>query len=216
MDLYSRNISPFSARARISIMAKGLSVRVIDSPDVRSPDFTALNPLQRVPVLVLDDGTVLAESDTIVEYLEDAYPEIPLRPAAAADRARVRLIARVAELYVFPAVVPIFVARATGDAAQVSGLFDALELQLRHLERALDASASTTWHAFGNTLTTADGALAPFLFYVDLLGKTCARTPLAGCPRLQRFWDGAQSQPVLAAVIGQIAQAMAAARQRAT
>jgi glutathione S-transferase len=58
---------------------------VIDGPDVGSPDFARRNPLQRVPVLVLDDGTALAESDTIVEYLEDAHPERPLRPAAAVD-----------------------------------------------------------------------------------------------------------------------------------
>jgi glutathione S-transferase len=78
--------------------------------------------MRRVPVLVLDDGRVLPESDAIVEYLEDAYPQVPLRPEDAVDRARVRLIARVAELYVFPATVPIFAARAAGDTEQIAAL----------------------------------------------------------------------------------------------
>ena len=139
---------------------------------------------------------------------------VPLRPAVAVDRARVRLIARAAELYVFPAAVAIFTARAARNADQVDGLFVALERSLGQLERVLGAESSS-WHAFGNTLTTADGALAPILFYVHVLGVTAARTPLAPHRSLQRFWDGAQTHPVLAAVIGQIAQAMAAARERA-
>jgi glutathione S-transferase len=117
---------------------------------------------------------------------------------------------------VFPAAVPIFTALATGNAEQVSSLFAEMERQLLRLERVLDARAASAWHACGNTLTTADGALAPFLFYVDVLGKTCERTALSACPRLQRFWEGAQSHAVLSTAVGEIAQAMAAARERAS
>ena len=54
----------------------------------------------RLPVLVLDDGVSIPESETIVEYLEDAFPDPALRPHGAEAAARVRLIARVSELYV--------------------------------------------------------------------------------------------------------------------
>ena len=66
MDLYSRAVSPYAARVRVSIAAKGLNVRIIDRPDVGSAEFGALNPMRRVPVLVLDNGRSLPESEAIV------------------------------------------------------------------------------------------------------------------------------------------------------
>jgi len=214
MELYSRDISPFASRVRVSILAKQLTVRIIDNPDVGSDAFGKLNPLRRVPVLVLEDGTAIPESETIVEYLEEREPAIPLRPTAPKDRARVRSIARVAELYLFPAALPIFGALAARDEAQLSSLF-------ADLDRSLEVTASllqdqtASWHAWGDQLTTADGALAPFLFYVDYLGQACGRAPLARHKRLQKFWDGAREQPVLATVVGQIAQAFRARREAA-
>ena len=211
MELQSRQISPFAARVRVSLLAKELPVHVIDNPDVTSDAFGKLSPLRRVPVLVLDDGTTLPESDTIVEYLEDAYPNRPLRPTDAIGRARVRLIARVAELYVFPAALPIFGALGSGDPMRLDELFGSLDDALRTAASFLQ-ERSPSWHAWGSQLTTADGALAPFLFYVQFLGQACGRAPLARHPRLQQFWEGAQQEPVLAKVTFEIAQALQARR----
>jgi glutathione S-transferase len=211
VELYSREISPFAARVRVSVLAKNLPIRIIHDPDVSSDAFGRLNPLRRVPVLVLDDGTAIPESEAIVEYLEDAYPNAPLRPAELHARTRSRLVSRISELYVFPAVVPLFAALATGDQPQIDKLFGQLEQALRNLSsfmRAEDAS----WHACGDRLSTADGALAPFLFYVQVVGQACGRAPLGNHTRLQRFWDGAQQEPVLSAVIAQLAHAFHARR----
>lgn len=212
MDLYSRNISPYASRVRASILAKDLPVRIIDQPDVGSDAYGKLNPLRRVPVLVLEDGSAIPESEAIVEYLEDAYPQVPLRPVDSMARARVRLIARVAELYVFPAAVPLFAALGARDAERVDTLFAGLDQALGSLASFLSEHA-TSWHAWGDQLTTADGALAPFLFYVHYLGQAAARSPLSKHPRLQRFWDGAQEDRVLSTVTGQIEQAFRARRQ---
>jgi glutathione S-transferase len=213
VELYSLAVSPFAARVRISIRAKGLSVRIIDNPDVASEAFGKLNPLRRVPVLVLDDGRSIAESETIVDYLEDNYPKISLLPVDPLERARVRLVARVAELYVFPAVVQILMSRgapSTGDA-KMDSLFGVVQRTLHELESFLvDTQAS--WRAFGDRLTTADGALAPFLFYVDMLAKTSGRALLDRQPRLERFWAGAQSDPVLSPVLQEMGQGMMRAR----
>lgn len=208
MQLYSRAISPFSARVRISIAAKGLPVRIIDGPDVASDMFGRLNPMRRVPVLVLDDGTAIPESDAIVEYLEDVFPEQPLRPADPLARAHVRAISRSAELYVFPACVPIFGA----PAAQHDGLFAALDHALGQLASLLDPAG---WHAWGSQLSTADAALTVFLFYVQVVGGSCARAPLAAHARLQAFWEQAQRHPVLSTAIGEMARAMAERRAQA-
>lgn len=217
VDLYSRDVSPFAARVRVSIRAKELPIRIVNDPDVTSAEFGKRNPLRRVPVLVLDDGSAIPESETIVEYLEDIYPQAALRPADPLDRARVRLISRVAELYVFPAAVPIFgaLAPSNGDTSLRDDLFGKLDIALQSLASFLDDS-NKSWHSFGDRLTTADGALAPFLFYVNFLGRACGRTPLAAYNKLERFWEGAQSDPILSTVIEEIAHALSAARQRST
>jgi glutathione S-transferase len=207
VKLYSREISPYAARVRVSIFAKQLPIQVVDDPDVSTAEFARHNSLRRVPVLICDNDSALPESDTIVEYLEDAFPERSLRPIDPMHRARVRLIARVVELYVFPAAVPIFAARATGDVQRLNELFDALDATLTQLTSFLDPS-NATWHAWGDRLTTADGALAPFLFYVNFLSKACGREPFEKHDRLQTFWAGAKSEPVLATVIDEIGRAM--------
>ncbi|MET0389054.1 MAG: glutathione S-transferase family protein [Polyangiales bacterium] len=213
MQLYSRAVSPFSARVRVSIAAKALPIRIVDDPAVQSAEYGQLSPLRRVPVLQLDDGTAIPESDTIVEFLEDRFPETPLRPVAPEARARVRLITRVAELYVFPACLPIFGAHASGDHASLAGLFEGLDHALGNLARVLEEGES--WHAWGPRLTTADGALAAFLFYAQVVGQLGRREPLARFARLQRFWHGAQSQPVLSTVIQEMGAGLAGARAKA-
>jgi glutathione S-transferase len=57
--------------------------------DQFAPDFLKLNPKGLVPVLI-DNGKVILESTVINEYIEDAYPDIPLRPTSALDCAQMR------------------------------------------------------------------------------------------------------------------------------
>jgi len=213
VELYSRAISPFAARVRVSLLAKGLDVRVIDGPDVTSEAFGKLNPYRRVPVLVLDDGTPLPESEVIVQYLEERYPQNSLLPAEPAERARVRLVARASELYLFPSVVDLFKARAIGSGREeeLSSLFGVLEQNLSRLAALIDPSRAS-WHVSGSSLTLADGALAPFLVYVDMLGKASGRGLLSQHTVLERFWVGAKSDRILSTIIDEIAHAMAKAR----
>ena len=93
IELYHAWNSTCSQKVRICLEEKGipwtghvLNLRRFDQ--VR-PEFLAINPAAMVPVLV-DDGVKVTESRIINEYLEDAYPAIPLLPRSAAGRARVR------------------------------------------------------------------------------------------------------------------------------
>src|SRR5258708_16300133 len=63
-----------------------------------SEDFVKLNPNGQVPVLV-HDGTVITESTVINEYLEDAFPEVPLRPKNLAERAQMRVWSKFVDEY---------------------------------------------------------------------------------------------------------------------
>jgi glutathione S-transferase len=74
MKLYGGARAPNPRRVRIFLAEKGISVptELVDlgALQQKSAAYTAVNPLQRVPALVLDDGTVLTESIAICRYFE--------------------------------------------------------------------------------------------------------------------------------------------------
>ena len=95
ITLYYGSGSPYAWRAQLALEHKALpyELKVISfaAGDTRKPEFLALNPRHRVPVLVEDDF-VLYESSAIVEYLDEAYPGrgAPLFPGDAKTRAIIR------------------------------------------------------------------------------------------------------------------------------
>jgi glutathione S-transferase len=95
ITLYYGSGSPYAWRAQLALEHKALpyDLKVISfaAGDTRKPEFLALNPRHRVPVLVEDDF-VLYESSAIVEYLDEAYPGrgAPLFPGDARTRAIIR------------------------------------------------------------------------------------------------------------------------------
>ncbi|MDE0727881.1 MAG: glutathione S-transferase family protein [Alphaproteobacteria bacterium] len=89
--LYHFWLSPFSRKVRITLFEKGLEADyVVEKYWDRRPEFLAMNPAGQVPVLAESDGTVLADSQAIVEYLQDCQPEPDLLGRDALDRAECR------------------------------------------------------------------------------------------------------------------------------
>lgn len=99
LTLYHYDRSTAAQRVRLALDEKGLSWDsvIVDTArgdvDQLPDDYHRLNPKGLVPVII-DDGRAIAESLVILEYLDDAYPEQPLRPPAPYDRARMRLWTR--------------------------------------------------------------------------------------------------------------------------
>lgn len=92
--LYHHPIHALSRTARVMLAEKGLPFEpVVERPWERRTDFLKLNPAAEVPVLVEEDGTVVAGGPTVIEYLEEAYPDTPLLPREIAARAEVRRVA---------------------------------------------------------------------------------------------------------------------------
>jgi glutathione S-transferase len=97
MKLYSGPLSLFSRKVEIALHEKGLAFERVLVPfsqtrgyHPKHPDVLAANPKGQVPVLI-DGDLALYDSTVILEYLEDAYPDAPLYPAAPDERARCRL-----------------------------------------------------------------------------------------------------------------------------
>jgi glutathione S-transferase len=84
---------PYCARARLVLAEKGLEYETVEVDlDDRPAWLFEVNPAGRVPVL--DDGFVLPESDVIMAYLEERYPEPSLLPDDVVERAKARLAVR--------------------------------------------------------------------------------------------------------------------------
>ena len=95
MKLYDGGRAPNPRRVRIFLAEKGISVPVepvdLGALQQKSPAYTAVNPLQRVPALALDDGTVLTESVAICRYFEELNPDPPLFGRNTLERARIEM-----------------------------------------------------------------------------------------------------------------------------
>jgi glutathione S-transferase len=116
MELYVFPIAPNPTRVRLYLAEKRagggrpeLAEVTVDlrSGEQRKPEHLARNPLGRLPVLALDDGSFLTESLAIIEYLEERWPEPPLIGRTPEERARVRELERIAELGVLGPIARI-------------------------------------------------------------------------------------------------------------
>jgi glutathione S-transferase len=112
MKLYDGGRSPNPRRVRIFLAEKRIRVPLqpvdLGSLQHKSSAYSAINPLQRLPALELDDGTVLTESIAICRYFEELQPEPPLFGVGALGKARVEMWNRRMELHLFQPVSHVF------------------------------------------------------------------------------------------------------------
>ena len=104
MKIHDFPFAPNPRKLRTYLGEKGLEipfemVNLIEG-DQKSERFLAMNPMGNVPVLELDDGSTLAESLPIIEYLEELHPEPPMWGTSPIERARARRLERIADLAV--------------------------------------------------------------------------------------------------------------------
>ena len=112
MKLYDSKTAPNPRRTRIFLAEKGISVPTeqVDIPAMqhKTPEYTAINPFQRMPALVLDDGTVITESIAICRYFEALRPEPALFGTGPTEVALVEMWNRRAEINFFANVAAVF------------------------------------------------------------------------------------------------------------
>ncbi|MNS35355.1 hypothetical protein D3C72_675100 [compost metagenome] len=110
MKLYASPNSPFSARVRLAALAKGIDIPEAPLPPggLKSEAFTKINPIAKIPVLVLDNQTSIPESTAILRYLEDCFPRPSLLPESPAERARVNMLVGIVDAYVMEPVIRLF------------------------------------------------------------------------------------------------------------
>ncbi|MBV9045202.1 MAG: glutathione S-transferase family protein, partial [Alphaproteobacteria bacterium] len=170
MKLYSGDLSPYSARVRMQIYAKGIKDIAIEMPPgFGTAQFRETHPIGRIPVLDID-GDLIPESEVIAEYLEEIYPTPSMLGANPRETAHIRMVARLGDIYIMN---NMFMLAGQSYAPQRNeGVINLLAGQVVRNMKALNAYIGTDGYACSGRLTMADCALVPGLFLVDGLFQT--------------------------------------------
>lgn len=209
MTLYNNDLSPFTARVRMQIHAKGLENEIRITPRPEGDAYLKINPTGRVPALDTGMGFVLPESDTILEFIEDAFPERSLRGHSALGKAKVRLLARYADVYLIPGLTPLFNQFSANprDPAEVKRGLDAVTQALGYIEGVIEGPL----FALENRLTTADCTLIAPLFFCNIIGPAFGADVYKNAPKTKAYFQTIASDNSSAQrTVGELSAAVAA------
>lgn len=184
-------------RVRIALRLKNIpfeetEVNLLEGAQFK-PAFDAVNPQHAVPVIE-HDGKLLIQSLPIIEYLDETFPQIPLLPADAYSRARVRALAHIAASDVHPLIVP----RMRNYLSAEMGLDEPQKLRfIQHwfgvgsaaIEAKLARDPETGAYAHGDKPTLADVVLTS-----HVVGARMFKTDLSGAPKLTALVDKCLTQ----------------------
>jgi maleylacetoacetate isomerase len=168
VKLYSYFRSSAAYRVRIALNLKGIayetsSVHLVkDGGHNKRPEFRAVNPQMRVPVLVTPNGNVLTQSLAIIEYLDETHPEPALLPKDPIARAKVRALAELIACDIHPLnnTSPLRYLKNEMGQAQ-----SAIDTWYHHWViagfEALETMIAPGPYAWGSEVTLADLCLVP-------------------------------------------------------
>ena len=199
MKLYTYFRSSAAYRVRIALNLKGLTSEMIsvhlqkEGGLNRKPEFRAINPHMRVPVLQLDTGDVITQSLAIIEYLDEVHPAPPLLPRDPVARAKVRALAQLIACDIHPLnnVGPLrYLKNQFGqEQAKIDAWYHHWIVEGFD---ALEAMIEPAPYTFGHEITLADICLVPQVYNARRLKVPLERFPKlvavdAACAKLAAF-----------------------------
>jgi maleylpyruvate isomerase len=188
MILYDYFRSSAAYRVRIALNLKGLNAEHrfvhLRKGQARAPEYLAINPQALVPSLALDQA-VLRQSLSIIEYLDEMFPEVPLLPSDALGRARVRSLALAIACDIHPLnnlrVLNYLRDTLSLDEAAINAWCKRwIEDGLSALEALLTSESPDGDFCHGESPTLADVCLMPQVFSAERFG-----CDLGTWPRIQ-------------------------------
>jgi len=164
MKLYDGGRAPNPRRVRVFLAEKGIKVPTVQvdlgAMAHRSPEYTAVNPLQRVPALELDDGTIITESIAICRYFELLQPEPVLFGRTPKEIAIVEMWQRRVELHLLFPISQVFrslhPAMAQMEIPQVPAWGEANKPRVQEFLALLDKELAGRRYVAGENFSVAD------------------------------------------------------------
>jgi len=99
LKLHGFSVSNYANMVKQCLLEKSIEFELVDARPNQEESFLAISPMGKVPCLEAANG-FLVETSVILDYLDDAYPEPPMYPSQAFERAKAREVMRVTELYI--------------------------------------------------------------------------------------------------------------------
>ena len=199
MKLYDGGRAPNPRRVRMYLAEKGIEVPLepVDMAAMghRAPEVTALNPLRRLPVLELDDGTAISETIAICRYFEEVQPDPPLFGTGALGKAVVEIWQRRMEMHLLLPVANVFrhthPAMAEWEVPQIPDFAEANRPKVEEAVRWIDGELATREWIAGDAFTVADitGAVA-----LDFMKPARLRVP-EECGNVARWYEALRARP---------------------
>jgi len=214
LKLCGFHLSNYHNKVRIALLEKGVPFEEDAgcSPSQKD-EWLARSPLGKVPILELDGGRRLAESEVILEYLEDAYPQKPLLPRDPFERAKVRELVTFIELHLELVARRLYPALFFGAGPASEETKKAVEKGLLKGVRGLKALAKCSPYIAGGELSIADCAAFVSLPLVTLVTKNAfGRDFLEDIPQMKPYLRMLGERPAFARVNEDRKKAQAAAR----
>lgn len=203
MKLFDGGRAPNPRRVRIFLAEKGLSVPLapvdMGALEHRREEVASRNPLRRLPVLELDDGTVLTETVAICRYFEELHPEPALFGKGALGRALVEMWQRRMEFNLFLPVAQAFrhihPAMKEWEVPQIPEWGEANKPKAVEFLHILDAELAGREFIAGDAYTIAD---ITGLVAVDFMKPARIQMP-EECAHVRRWHQAVSSRPSAAA-----------------
>ena len=203
IKLYGNPLSTYCAKVRVVLRHKHIPFVEEAPPDgYGSPAYRAIVPMGTIPGFV-DDEVVLSESEAIIEYLEERFPQAPLLPTSITARAHVRSLGRMHDCWIEPQLRALFphVARANRDSDAIKKHVDQFWMRPGRFAEAgafapfcAGAEVSLADCAWPTTLIQAE-LLLPFLGFEFELPEQLAewRSQLNACAAIEPSLEPYQS-----------------------
>ena len=204
MELFSLPVSTYSAKVRIALGLKQLDCTISPPPGGYSTDeYMKLVPLGTIPALRVDDQ-YFSESDVIMEFLEDAYPQVSLLSDDALKRVQHRFLARYHDIWLEPHLRRTFahVDPATRDQQELDDHLNKFEERLQKLDTLFNAAPFMV----GDSIGYADCAFPATIELADILLPVFGRELKLG-PNMSRWREAVLANPVVKAVTDESRQA---------
>lgn len=208
--LFDVPVSNNGGRVRFLLYKKNLDIDIRPPTEIgglRSPSYLSFNPYGKMPLLVLEDGTAIFESQVIESYILDKYRDHgpSLIPDTPEQRARATLVARIHDLYIAPIQGCMY--KDMMSVEQRHADLKNLAFHLDVLEKMIEGP-----FVCGESISFGDGAIFPtFVFMTYILPKYFGwKSVFTGRPKLERWWNTVTKDADAAKVISEIQKGLEA------
>ncbi|MBA3998853.1 MAG: glutathione S-transferase [Candidatus Accumulibacter sp.] len=201
MKLIGSLTSPYARKARIVLAEKKIEYDFeLDSPWTPDSKVANTNPLGKIPVLVLDDDTVLFDSRVIVEYLDNVAPNNKLMPAPNRERTEVKRWEALSD-GVCDAAVQIFLERKRPAGQQSADWIARQEDKIARSLEFMSAQLGDNASCMGTHFSLADITVGCALGYLTFRFPEIAWRE--SHPNLERLYEKLMLRPTFAETVPQ-------------